>query len=133
MKLLPLNQKHTCTRLPDRLVIYINITSRWKLEGLNEAGKNKATGYVLVKAKLFPLNHKQKKVASLEAKRLKICDIFFFFNFPKFFFFFSRWEGEGVNEVGKNKANGDILVKVNPRFYRPTEVVSSYFYLLAGS
>ena len=35
-----------------------------------------------------------------------------------------RWEGEGVNEVGKNKATGDVLVKVNPRFYRPTEVVS---------
>lgn len=32
------------------------------------------------------------------------------------------WEGEGVNEVGKNKANGEILVKVNPKFYRPTEV-----------
>ncbi|XP_052817374.1 GDP-mannose 4,6 dehydratase-like [Mya arenaria] len=32
------------------------------------------------------------------------------------------WEGEGVSEVGKNKATGDVLVKVNPRFYRPTEV-----------
>ncbi|WAR11703.1 GMDS-like protein [Mya arenaria] len=30
--------------------------------------------------------------------------------------------GEGVSEVGKNKATGDVLVKVNPRFYRPTEV-----------
>ena len=58
---------------------------------------------------------------------------FFSSNFPKFLFFFSRWEGEGVNEVGKNKATGDILVKVNPRFYRPTEVVSSCFYLLACS
>lgn len=32
------------------------------------------------------------------------------------------WEGEGVTEVGKNKATGEVLVKVNPRFYRPTEV-----------
>lgn len=37
-----------------------------------------------------------------------------------------RWEGEGVNEVGKNKATGDVLVRVNPKFYRPTEVVSNF-------
>ncbi|KAK3086022.1 hypothetical protein FSP39_012276 [Pinctada imbricata] len=33
------------------------------------------------------------------------------------------WEGEGVNEVGKDKATGIVRVKVNPKFYRPTEVV----------
>jgi len=33
-----------------------------------------------------------------------------------------EWEGTGVDEVGKNKANGDVLVKINPKFYRPTEV-----------
>lgn len=32
------------------------------------------------------------------------------------------WEGEGVNEVGKDKATGKILVKVNPEFFRPAEV-----------
>ncbi|XP_052250580.1 GDP-mannose 4,6 dehydratase-like [Dreissena polymorpha] len=32
------------------------------------------------------------------------------------------WEGEGVSEVGKNKATGEVLVKVNPKYYRPTEV-----------
>jgi GDPmannose 4,6-dehydratase len=32
------------------------------------------------------------------------------------------WEGEGVNEVGKDKATGTVHVKVNPKFYRPTEV-----------
>ena len=37
-----------------------------------------------------------------------------------------RWEGEGVSEVGKNKATGEVLVRVNPRFYRPTEVVSTF-------
>lgn len=31
------------------------------------------------------------------------------------------WEGEGVNEVGKNQF-GDVVVKVNPEFYRPAEV-----------
>lgn len=32
------------------------------------------------------------------------------------------WEGEGVNEVGKNKETGKVLVKVNPEFFRPAEV-----------
>jgi len=32
-----------------------------------------------------------------------------------------RWEGEGTGEVGIDQ-NGDIRVKVNPKYYRPTEV-----------
>ena len=32
------------------------------------------------------------------------------------------WEGEGINEVGKDKATDKILVKVNPQFFRPAEV-----------
>ncbi|XP_053402372.1 GDP-mannose 4,6 dehydratase-like isoform X2 [Mercenaria mercenaria] len=32
------------------------------------------------------------------------------------------WEGEGKDEVGKDKATGDVLVRINPKFYRPTEV-----------
>ena len=32
------------------------------------------------------------------------------------------WQGEGVNTVGINKANGKIVVKVNEKFYRPAEV-----------
>uniref|UniRef100_A0A1I7XJK5 GDP-mannose 4,6-dehydratase n=1 Tax=Heterorhabditis bacteriophora TaxID=37862 RepID=A0A1I7XJK5_HETBA len=32
------------------------------------------------------------------------------------------WEGEGVNEVAKEKETGIIRVKVNPKYYRPTEV-----------
>lgn len=32
------------------------------------------------------------------------------------------WEGEGVDEVGKDKATGKVLVKVNPEFFRPAEV-----------
>ncbi|PIC32902.1 hypothetical protein B9Z55_013072 [Caenorhabditis nigoni] len=32
-----------------------------------------------------------------------------------------EWEGEGVEEVGKNK-DGIVRVKVSPKYYRPTEV-----------
>ena len=32
------------------------------------------------------------------------------------------WEGEGVNEIGKDKATGNVLVEVDPRYFRPTEV-----------
>ena len=32
------------------------------------------------------------------------------------------WEGEGVNEIGKDKETGDILIKVNPEYFRPAEV-----------
>lgn len=33
-----------------------------------------------------------------------------------------EFSGEGLNEVGKDKATGKILVKVNPKFFRPAEV-----------
>jgi len=32
------------------------------------------------------------------------------------------WEGEGVNEIGKDKNTGKIIIKINPRYFRPTEV-----------
>ena len=32
------------------------------------------------------------------------------------------WEGVGLNEVGRDKSTGKILVKVNPTFFRPAEV-----------
>ncbi|KAK2723667.1 hypothetical protein QYM36_002118 [Artemia franciscana] len=32
------------------------------------------------------------------------------------------WEGDGVNEVGKEKNSGVIRVTVNSKYYRPTEV-----------
>ncbi|PKD43283.1 GDP-mannose 4,6-dehydratase [Rhodohalobacter barkolensis] len=32
------------------------------------------------------------------------------------------WEGEGLNEKGINKTNGDVLVEVDPQYFRPTEV-----------
>ncbi len=33
-----------------------------------------------------------------------------------------QWEGEGVDEVGKDAATGKVLVKVNKEFFRPAEV-----------
>lgn len=35
------------------------------------------------------------------------------------------WEGAGINEVGKEKGTGIVRVKVNSKYLRPTEVVSS--------
>lgn len=32
------------------------------------------------------------------------------------------WEGEGVDEVGKNKDTGDILIRIDPQYFRPSEV-----------
>ncbi|HNX53038.1 MAG TPA: GDP-mannose 4,6-dehydratase, partial [Pontiellaceae bacterium] len=32
------------------------------------------------------------------------------------------WDGEGVKEVGKNKSTGDIVVRMDERYYRPAEV-----------
>lgn len=34
------------------------------------------------------------------------------------------WEGSGVNEVGKEKDTELVRVKINPKYFRPTEVVS---------
>lgn len=33
-----------------------------------------------------------------------------------------EWQGEGVNEKAINKANGKVVVAVNPEFFRPAEV-----------
>ena len=35
-----------------------------------------------------------------------------------------EWEGDGLDEVGIDKATGKVLVKVSPDFYRPTDVVN---------
>lgn len=32
------------------------------------------------------------------------------------------WSGEGVDEIGRDKITGKIVVKINPKFYRPAEV-----------
>jgi GDPmannose 4,6-dehydratase len=33
-----------------------------------------------------------------------------------------EWQGEGVEEKGINKATGKVLVEVDPKYFRPTEV-----------
>ena len=33
-----------------------------------------------------------------------------------------EWEGKGINEIAINKKNGKKIIKINPKFYRPTEV-----------
>lgn len=35
-----------------------------------------------------------------------------------------EWQGEGLEEKGINKADGQIIVEVSPDFYRPTDVVN---------
>jgi len=32
------------------------------------------------------------------------------------------WDGDGVNEVGRDRKSGRILVRIDPRYFRPTEV-----------
>ncbi|EFA79662.1 GDP-mannose 4,6-dehydratase [Heterostelium album PN500] len=33
-----------------------------------------------------------------------------------------KWRGEGLDEEGYNEGTGDVLVKIDPRYFRPTEV-----------
>lgn len=33
-----------------------------------------------------------------------------------------KWEGEGEDEVGINTKTGDVLVQIDPKYYRPAEV-----------
>jgi GDPmannose 4,6-dehydratase len=33
-----------------------------------------------------------------------------------------EWEGEGTDEVGRDKRTGNIVIDVDPKFYRPAEV-----------
>ena len=33
-----------------------------------------------------------------------------------------EWSGEGVDEKGRDAATGDVLVQIDPRYFRPTEV-----------
>jgi len=32
------------------------------------------------------------------------------------------WEGIGVDEIGKDSNTGDILIQIDPRYFRPTEI-----------
>ena len=32
------------------------------------------------------------------------------------------WEGDGINEVGRRGDTGDVVVRIDPRYFRPAEV-----------
>lgn len=32
------------------------------------------------------------------------------------------WQGKGINEIGIDDKTGDVLIKIDPRYFRPTEV-----------
>ena len=32
------------------------------------------------------------------------------------------WEGEGIHEIGRREDTGEIVIKIDSRYYRPTEV-----------
>ena len=32
------------------------------------------------------------------------------------------WEGSGMEETGRRKDNGEVVIEINPKFYRPAEV-----------
>ena len=32
------------------------------------------------------------------------------------------WENEGLNEIGRRADTGEIVIRIDPRYYRPTEV-----------
>ena len=32
------------------------------------------------------------------------------------------WSGQGVDEIGKDAATGDVLIEIDPRYFRPAEV-----------
>ena len=34
----------------------------------------------------------------------------------------AKWKGKGLNEVAVNSETGKIIIKINPKFYRPAEV-----------
>ncbi len=40
----------------------------------------------------------------------------------KFFGYDLSWEGSGAEEIGKDRASGNVLVRIDPRYFRPTEV-----------
>jgi len=40
----------------------------------------------------------------------------------KYFGLKIEWSGEGLDEIGVDKYSGKTVVKVNPKYYRPTEV-----------
>ena len=32
------------------------------------------------------------------------------------------WEGEGINEIGRRSDNNEIIIRIDPNYFRPSEV-----------
>ena len=64
---------------------------------------NKADDFVLATGKSYTVR--------------KFCEIAF-----KEIGIIIEWVGKGIQEVGKNKKNGKVLIKIDKRYFRPTEV-----------
>ncbi len=65
--------------------------------------QNKADDYVIATGQ----DHSVRDFVKAAAKALNISLL---------------WEGKGLEEVGKNKENGKVVVRINKDFYRPVEV-----------
>ena len=46
--------------------------------------------------------------------------------------YLSSWQGEGQDEKGIEKATGKVRIEVDPKYYRPTEVVSLVLLMIAS-
>tara|TARA_B100000579_G_C22837476_1_gene859625 strand:- start:1816 stop:2874 length:1059 start_codon:yes stop_codon:yes gene_type:complete len=66
--------------------------------------QEKAEDYVISTGEMTSV----RKFVELSAKKLNWGDIL--------------WEGNGVDEIGRRKDNGQVVIKVDPKFYRPSEV-----------
>ena len=84
--------------------------------------------FLYLKPKICNTKYFQLRIQKFGDKGLKILtmsSVIFSMYFNSLFLLVDRWEGEGLNEVGKDKKTGAVRVKVNPKFFRPTEVVSA--------
>jgi len=65
--------------------------------------QNLPDDYVLATGK----NHSVREFVELAFKEVDIC---------------INWQGNGIDERGIDKKSGKVIVKIDPRYYRPTEV-----------
>lgn len=42
-----------------------------------------------------------------------------------------KWQGEGVDEEGVDAKTGKVVVKVDPRYFRPAEVECVFFFFFS--
>lgn len=59
---------------------------------------------------------------SFAAVQIKIRYVVFLLSSPYLLSHIGSWEGKGVNEVGVNAQTGNVIVRIDPRYFRPAEV-----------